>query len=325
MATIKKLTLKLKSGLLTELHSDTIFGHFAWRFKEQQGDEKLEEFLNLFLNRQPVFTLSDGLFEKNEKIFFPKPLKLSPPLFENENKKQRIKSFIKQKESKSRKLVTLDEMNLYLNGKLVEFEKVLSGTDSKDFPKFEENLRVSVEIDRESFQSKEGQLFSYNPKHLDDDTFIIILIKIINEQKWNEYNCEKILKSVFEIGYGKKKSSGYGQFEVIGELEDFNEFKEPDESNGFVSLSHYLPANDDKIKDAYYEINVKYGKLGEDKSGSQNPFKKPLLLMKPGSCFITDVQKEYFGRVTNNGEITDYLPKTIQNGFAFSLDCNFRQ
>ena len=44
MAQIKKLKLKLKSGLLSELQSDTIFGHFAWRFKEEHGEEKLLEF-----------------------------------------------------------------------------------------------------------------------------------------------------------------------------------------------------------------------------------------------------------------------------------------
>jgi len=331
MSTIKKLKLKLKSGLLSELQSDTIFGHFAWRFKDEHGEEKLTEFLGLFIKQNPVFTISDGFFEKrywdkekkniiDEKMFFPKPLKLTPPKFESKNKKERVKNFIKQKESKSRKLVTLDELNLYLNGELEDFEKSLSKTDSKDFPHFEEDLRVSVEIDRQTFQSKNGQLFSYNPKYLDKDTCVIVFIKILDETKWIVNNCEKILKSVFEIGYGKKKSSGYGQFNVI-EFVDFNEFNEPDESDGFVNLSHYLPANDDKIIDAYYDINVKYGKFGEEKSNSQNPFKPPMLLLKPGSCFITDHKKDFYGRAITN--FSDYMPQAIHNGFSFSLKTKF--
>jgi len=320
MATIKKLKLKLKSGLLSELQSDTIFGHFAWRFKDEHGEEKLTEFLNLFLDKTPVFTISDGFFEKGDEVFFPKPLKLTPPKFENKGKTERIKEFIKQKESKSRKLVTLDQLNLYIKGELNSFENLLAETDAKDYPEFKQSLRVSVEIDRETFQSKTGQLFSYNPKYLDDNTYLSIFVKIIDQDKWNEFNCEKVLRSVFEVGYGKKKSSGYGQFEIIN-FEDFFGFNEPGNANGFITLSQYLPANVDGIKDAYYDINVKYGKLGEEKSNSQNPFKKPLLLLAPGSCFITDINREFYGRAVN--EVIDYLPNVIHNGIAFTLKCKF--
>jgi len=335
MSTIKKLKLKLKSGLLSELQSDTIFGHFAWRFKDEHGEEKLEEFLELFVNGNPVFTISDGLFEKrfwdkekkkiiDEKIYFPKPLKLTPPKFGNMSKQERIINFIKQKESKSRKLITLDELNLYLSGRLEEFEKSLEESKIKDYPKFEDELRVSVEIDRQTFQSKDGQLFSYNPKYLDNDTFIVIFIKILNTKKWDDDKCEKILKSVFEIGYGKKKSSGYGQFEIIGNFEDFKGFNGQEDSNGFVSLSQYLPADKDKITNAYYDINVKYGKFGEEKSNSQNPFKPPMLFMKPGSCFETDIDipKDFYGRALKG--FVDYQPKAVHNGIAFTLRCKFK-
>jgi len=322
MSTIKKLKLKLKSGLLSELQSDTIFGHFAWRFKDQHGDEKLLEFLANFVNGEPIFTNSDGFFEKNEDVFFPKPLKLTPPKFESKNKKERIASFIRQKEGKSRKLVTLDELNLYLSGKLDNFEESLAEKEkeSKDFPEFKHDLRVSVEIDRDTFQSKEGQLFSYNPKYLKEDTFISVFVKVLDPEKWKEFDCENIFKSVFEIGYGKKKSSGYGHFDIL-DFEDFNGFEEPNESNGFISLSHYLPANNDRIKDAYYDINVKYGKFGEEKSNTNNPFKPAMLMLKPGSCFLTDNKRDFYGRVISN--FSDSQPYAVHNSTAFSLKTKF--
>ncbi len=318
MATIKKLKLKLKSGLLSELQSDTIFGHFAWRFKEQHGDEELEKFLDLIVNGNPVFTISDGLFEKNGEVFFPKPLKLTPPEFESKDKRERIKNFIAQKESKSRKLITVEQLNYFLNGQLEDFDKSLAASDAKDYPKFEQDLRVHVEIDRETFSSKEGQLFTENPKYLDKNTSIVIFVKILDEKYWKEFNCEDILKNVFEIGYGKKKSSGYGHFEILS-FEEFAKFEESNESNGFISLSQYLPSNNDNIKDAYYDINVKYGKFGEEKSNSQNPFKPAMLLMKPGSCFLTDKQTEFYGRAIKG--FVDYQPKLIHNGIAFTLNC----
>ncbi len=329
MVTIKKLKLKLKSGLLSELQSDTIFGHFAWRFKEYH-DEKLNDFLEFFINDNPIFTISDGFFEKHfwdenreevidKVMYFPKPLKLTPPKFINNNKKERLINFIKQKERKGRTLITLEELNYFLRNDMENFEKSIEQPLTKP-PKFEEDLRVSVEIDRNTLKSKEGNLFSYHPKYLDDDTFIVIYIKILNNEKFNEYECENILRDVFEIGYGKKKSSGYGQFEVLS-FEDFNGFEESSEPNGFISLSHYLPSNNDKVNEGYYDINVKYGKFGEEKSNSHNPFKPPILLLKPGSCFLTDERKDFYGRVIKS--VSDYHPNTIHNGIAFTLACRF--
>lgn len=319
MATIKKLKLKLLSGLLSnEIQSDTVFGHFAWRFKDIHGEEKLLEFLDYFKKGEPIFTVSDGMFENGNEIYFPKPLKLTPPKFKSDSKKERIKNFIKQKEAKSNKLITLSELNLYLNGELDKFDELISNGNRDKAPGLKSDLRVSVEIDRDTYKSKEGRLFSYHPKYLDNNTFIVLFVKILNQSKWDELYCENILKSVFEIGYGKKKSSGYGQFEVIGDLEDFNGFYEPEKSNGFISLSHYLPSNDDKIVEAFYDINVKYGKLGEEYSASQNPFKPVMLLLKPGSCFLTNTKKDFYGRVID--KIIDYKPSIIHSAIAFTLN-----
>jgi len=244
-------------------------------------------------------------------------LKLTPPKFESISKKERIRNFIIQKESKAQKLVTVEQLNYFLNGNMNDFDKSIIRTEIKNYPKFEQDLRVHVEIDRKTFTSKDGQLFTENPKYLSEDTVSVIFVKILSRDKWDNYNCEKILKNVFEIGFGKKKSSGYGHFEIVG-FDDYTEFDEPEDFNGFVSLSHYLPANSDILRDAYYDINVKYGKFGEEKSNSQNPFKPPMLLMKPGSCFITDVKKEFYGRAIKH--YVDYQPKAIHNGIAFTLN-----
>lgn len=320
MTKIKKLKLKLKSGLLSELQSDTIFGHFAWRLKEELGDEKINEFLDYYINNNPIFTISDGFFEKNDEVFFPKPFKLTPPEFNVKSKKERIVGFIEQKEAKSRKLIKVKQLNYYLEGNLSGFEKSILENRNNEYPGFIDDLRVHVEIDREKFSSKDGQLFTEKPKYLDDDTFLVVLVKIINNEIYDEYNCDEILRTVFEIGYGKKKSAGYGHFEVI-EFTDYDKISEPENSNGFISLSHYLPSNNDEIDDAYYQINVKYGKFGEDKSKSQNPFKPGMLFMCPGSCFITKRKSEFYGRAVSN--FNDYLPNALQNGIAFTLKCNF--
>ena len=69
--------------------------------------------------------------------------------------------------------------------------------------------------------------------------------------------------------------------------------------------------------EAFYNISVKHGKFGEEKSNSKNPFKKPLILLTPGSCFITDEKREFYGRAVDN--ISNSFPDHIHNGIAFTL------
>jgi len=320
MSKIYKLSLKLNSGLLSELQSDTIFGHFCWRLKETLGEEKLTEFLNLYLSGNPVFTLSDGILEMENELFFPKPLLQAPYKIGPKNKHDRIKNFLEQKESKDKKFITIQQLNLYLNDQLDKYQiSFVDDYHSKlKYPSFTTDIRVNVQIDRENLSASDGQLFSTSPMYIKDGTTVAVLIKVIDEKYFTDNSFVEVLKSVFAIGYGRKKSSGYGSFE-IKDYQVFNLLKEPSESNGFMILGNYLPANNDKISDAYYDTNVKYGRLGEEYSHSSNPFKKPILFLTAGSCFFTDEKEEFFGRCTKKGEISDYKPNVIQFGMPFTL------
>lgn len=313
MSSIKKLTLKLKSGLLSDLQSDTVMGHFCWRLVDRFGEDKLKDFIKLYRDNNPVFTISDGLLSKNGEIFFPKPLIHFKPANEKVNsKKEKILKFQINKELKSKQLLTLKQFNLLLNGKINELYNALIANES-EYPKYFTDLRTSVEIDRQKMSSKEGQLFSYYPKFLDENTRVVFLVKVLNQNNFDNFQCEQILKDVFEIGYGKKKSSGYGQFEVVSFI-DFKEFEEPSRSSGFVTLGNYLPSEMDNIApESNYDFIVKYGKLGEEKSLSENPFKKPLILFTPGSVFYTDKAKPFYGRITDFelGAVQFCMPFTL--------------
>lgn len=329
MSKIYKLKLKLKSGLLSELHSDTIFGHFAWRFLESHGETELNNLLERYLEGNPVFTLSDGMFEiedhKNNinEHFFPKPAKLTPYKIHAGSKKERIKQMLSQKESKKQSLISLKQLNYYINDDINSFDDSFSDDYHSvlTYPKFINDLRVNVEIDRYTLSSQEGQLFTYSPKFTRDNVYNFILIKVLDEEAYFNYNCEDIIRSVFEIGYGKKKSSGFGQFDIM-DYSEFSKINEPDNSDGFISLSHYIPSSNDKIKDIHYSLNVKYGKLGEQSSLSSNPFKAPIILIEPGAVVLTDQKSEFYGKAVDN--ILDLKPNVIQNGIAFTIRSIFK-
>ncbi|MCX7983506.1 MAG: hypothetical protein N3A63_01190 [Bacteroidetes bacterium] len=340
MATIKKLTLELKSGLLSDLHSDTVMGHFCWRLIDYFGDDKVKEFISLYhkTNSSPPFTISNGLLEKDywddetkrnkiirTELFFPRPLihlKKSELVEATKSKKDLIIDFLTNKELKSFDLLTTEQFNLFIKGELEKlYESVIN--DKLKRPKFESDLKVSVEIDRSSLSAREGQLFTYHPKFLDEDTRVVFLIKILDENTYKYFECEKILKNVFEIGFGKKKTSGFGQFEIYGDINEFNEIKEPTDTNAFITLGNYLPSSEDGfVEECSYDFIVKYGRLGEEKSLSKNPFKKPLVLFTPGSIFRTSKVKEFYGRVTQGGYVSEYDPDAVQFGIPFTLHFN---
>jgi CRISPR-associated protein Csm4 len=324
MTKIYKLSLKQKSGLLTELDSDTIFGHFCWRMSDLLGNKKLEEFLELY-SKEPIFTISNGFFERDNNIYLPNPLLPLPQQKPLSQKDEKIKQFISYKNSKSLKFLTLDQFNFALKGDLAKLQDSLNSANFKT-PKYFEYLRTSVKINRSTLSSEESQLFSYAPMFIEEicpdnnklqfsNTKTILFIKVLDQSNYEIFDCENIIKEVFYIGYGKKKSSGYGEFEVLN-YELFTDFDEPENSNAFITISNYIPSVDDELTDYYYDFKIKYGKYGEHLALSKNPFKKPLVLLLPGSVFITNKQKEFYGRVV---QVSDYHTTTIQNGFAFSL------
>ncbi|MBU2444239.1 MAG: hypothetical protein KJ666_01515 [Bacteroidetes bacterium] len=320
------LTLKQKSGLLTELQSDIIYGHFCWRLLEYLGEPKLKEFISLYKKRKPIFTLSDGILKVEDEFHFPRPF-IFQAQKTAEKKEDKILNFIFNKANKEKNFITLNELNNFLtNGKVITDENNSEGdeTKKKKMPvnPIEESLRVSVQIDRILLSSSEGRLFSYNPKHLQKNVSFVILIKVVEEDAFNSFNCQQILHDVFTLGYGKKKSSGYGQFEVL-DFSEFTQLTESSEGNSFYVLGNFLPSTEDAIIPIGYDINTKYGKFGEGLSQSENPFKNPIAFLTAGSCFKVESLKPYYGRITNESEISTYHKEMVQFGMPFTLLFNY--
>lgn len=201
-----------------------------------------------------------------------------------------------------------------------EFSKFLHdqgfNLNGKKFKLFVFGLRLNKP------EMRDGRLFSYNPKHLQKNVSFVILIKVVEEEAFNSFNCQQILHDVFTLGYGKKKSSGYGQFEVL-DFSEFTQLIESSEGNSFYVLGNFLPSTEDAIIPIGYDINTKYGKFGEGLSQSENPFKNPIAFLTAGSCFKVESLIPYYGRITNESEISTYHKEMIQFGMPFTLLFNY--
>lgn len=98
----------------------------------------------------------------------------------------------------------------------------------------------------------------------------------------------RLLHELSITGFGADRSSGQGQFELLGEPVSAD-WLVPNvlssQPPGCVSLSTFQPGPHDPT-DGFWETFVKYGKLGPD-FGLENVFKRPVLMLRPGACFST--------------------------------------
>ena len=159
----------------------------------------------------------------------------------------------------------------------------------------------------------EGSLYELH-EFAHEQGYISIYLKI--REGW-----EKKVLSLFQdlslTGYGKKKSVGKGAFEILGELESFNGFDDFEAANGYVSLSNFVPAKNDPVQ-GFYNILVKYGKLGGDYTFCGKPFKKPLMMLTAGSTFFVKEEiKPFYGKVVEN--ISPSKPEVVHYGYAFAV------
>jgi CRISPR-associated protein Csm4 len=125
---------------------------------------------------------------------------------------------------------------------------------------------------------------------------------------------KEFLTDLCKSGYGKRKAVGYGQIASFT-FELFSGFDDIPDANGFVSLSRFVPAPSDPTE-GYWKTAVKYGKLGEELAYSENPFKRPLLMLECGSClYDTPIGKRY-GQLLSGLSVR---PEVRDYAFAFPV------
>ncbi len=347
-----KLTLEIKSPVITPFQADTIFGHFSWALRYLKGERRLIEFLEGFNANSTPLLVSDGL----PQGFLPKPI-LKPPNMEEIERliikyfggdiKSKVRGFTALKKMRKQLFISCD-MFRELNGNLTYlglYEKVFDcsycplwfrerpckldiltcpvlspeSQERYEIPKFESSELVAHNtISRMTGRVIEpGGFFGEIETYHTPDTKFEIYIK---GNYFSPDDLQEIFQFIAQSGYGKDKSTGKGQLETK-ELIEFS-FGEPQNSNAFMSLSSFIPEKDDPIN-GYYELLTKYGKLGGDyaKSGFDskrlNPFKKPLIMLKSGSTFFTtNGEKEFYGQLLENIHQSD---KIKHYGYAFPL------
>jgi CRISPR-associated protein Csm4 len=295
-----RFRIKLLSSYITPWQSDTIMGSLCWEIRQVFGDLVLADFLDRCLKGSFPFVVS-SCFPGD---FLPRPLVgYSAPGSLPKSKKERMASFAENRLTKKAEYVSIDEFNAIISGKPVTIGFRQVGPVSVGVMHNSISRLNNVVITGSLFEEQEN----FNP-----DPYLSLYALI--EDGWLERFSE-LLASLARRGFGRRSSVGKGAFEA-GPPELFDAVAAPSDPNAVVLLSNYVPAAGDPLEGQYRTL-VKYGKLGNEFSSLDNPFKKPLLMFIPGSIFWGSEPRPYYGRVICG--VSLQKEEVIQFGCALAL------
>lgn len=299
-----KINIKLKSSIITPFHSDTLWGHICWALRYTRSEQELLNFLECYDSGEPPLVISNA---------FPKGCLPFPVLEPIEKTKQRelINTFWNESDfiaavSAFKKLSTIK----YISKEL--FKHISKGTISryslleailanpKKFPVISAELpsvTYHAKINRLSGTAIDGGLFTA-PEIFYFSNELEAYCKI--GHGFSEEKLKQCMEFINIDGFGRKKSTGKGAVYCTIErrTDDVT-----DDTNAFMSLSNYVPCQDDPQK-GFYKLITKYGKLGGHFASSSiipgknpTPFKYPIVMFESGSVFKVDKKKEHYGRI----------------------------
>jgi len=238
-----RLKIKPQSSFLTPWQADTVFGSLCWIIAWRYGEEALTNFLQEYKSHNPVFVLSDGM----PGDLLPAPSHLPYMLTKTENRED----YEKGKKLKKVFWISAEKFESVRRGHIQDdiFE------DDKPFKNF---TSLHSSINRVTGTTgEEGALFELQEYALGTSVHTIsIYLKI--RDGWEE-KVFSLFNDLSLMGYGKKKSVGKGSFKIIGGLERFVTFESLEDSNGFVSLSNFVPSVNDPTE-GYYKTTYGNGK-----------------------------------------------------------------
>lgn len=301
-----KLKIKLQSSFKTKFQSDTIFGQFCWMYRYIFGNDKLEIFLSNFKN-EPAIAFSDGFFGD----LLPKPL-LEPLNFSDDELKK-AKDY-KKLEFVEKDIILQNRHNLSDRYIFNDFVSKNTGVNDnyatdRDEAKGKDTYILKNSIDRISGTAKAG-LYVSKETFFSEDARFTLYVKY-KSADISRKEILQVMQTMGEFGFGRDASTGNGKFKIIEDeiLDNPKELSFFEGANSFMALSHGIPKEDaDGLSDCrlnYGKIITKFPKHGGFLGLTDNYFKNPFVVYRPGSTFIFNGNpKDVYGRVLDNVSFT---------------------
>ena len=308
-----------QTSFTTEIKGDSLFGHLCWAYRENYGNDKLDQLLAKY-NDSPFIVCSDAF----PTGYLPRPILPNSIFLENLNSKDQDKFINKRKEIKASKWI---KSSFLLEGKQSlknEMHKLIRDKSEQivkdpiistiDFQTHCAINRQSSSTGDDEFAPRTKSRIFYDSKSL-FDIYVLFDDKQITQKELNE-----LLYYVGMCGYGAEASRGFGKFTVqnpqLHKKIDFTKCEY------VMTLSPFCPSDTDKStinkENSYYNVFTRFGRLGNINSQTKNPFKYPVLMIDTGSvlCYTQNAQ-EKCGMGVN--KIVNGNDKIVHQGYSINI------
>lgn len=259
-----RIRLELEGPYATPFVSGTLFGELCWAELRRKGEEALSAWLDPIRRGREVLLLSDVLPAE----LLPKPL-LPPPPFDPARAAAHKK--LKKKPYVSRAA--------FLRHRRALTAKAIEGA-LEDGPNDTERRQPHNVIDRHrgTVRDEAGLFFAdeWWPEGAGRarDLYLATTLPI--------GPILDLLAAVGAWGHGRDSTSGRGRFRVVGHEPEKELFAQA--GDRFLSLSHGCWT--ENLREPRYKLATHFGKLAiEAGMACGRPWKRPILLMKPGATF----------------------------------------
>ena len=302
------------SPLMTPLMSDTFFGHFCWALVYENDEKYLENFLNSYTEEKSAPVLFSSAFVSG---YLPRPALPLP-------KRKEIRKFVEEKfvDSNDKSLNDLNTKQRFFKGmEAVKTWNKIRFIERKDWLQLKNGYseallyeifykrtmadhtlqnrvleneisasntvnRISSTVDEET-----GGLFQREKEWYHENTKLDLYVETSSKEFASA--ADWFLTEHLPLnGFGKDKTIGMGCLKIHKDKSFNPDIFNVSDANAVVTLS--MTAFEGMMEyPSYYRLMTKFGKLGgtyafsSPTGGKTKPFKKPVMMMEPGSIFFT--------------------------------------
>jgi len=271
---VHRILVRPRGPWATPWHADTIWGSLCWALRDLEGGSALSDFLDDSAGAAPPLIVSDAF--PGDLLPFPH----GAPFDFVENEK------VKPHWCEAPAFMTWAE------GRMPS----ITLPRDRQLP-YKPYSLLRAQRNRVTDAAEEGKLFeidqfSFNLAMFPDGGYLTIYFRCAEDFAPRLAACWEVLAA---RGFGKRASVGLGAFEILGSLEACDRFVINDEHDGFVALSHFVPAKADP-QDGYWTVRSKNPKFSVQHG--HHFLKGNLLMLTPGSRFRTRARPSaFYGRM----------------------------
>lgn len=323
--TLYHCSLTAKSALAGPVRGGILWGQLCWALRESQGEKALTDFLESYRQGPPPLAIGDAF----PRGWLPRPC--LPPLSSGMRKKlrqelaageahQKVQGAMKKAAKTA--LVPAAWLRKKADKPITEADltRKIYGLEPPSL-QGRTALQPHVSLSRISLSARQGQLYADEihlyPHPEQGGPQLDLYFYLDQSATLSLQELAGLLRLVGLNGYGRDASTGRGALE-FGEPEPLS-WKAGEKANALLALGAFAPHPEDPIE-GWWQTETHYGRVGNHYAahqpappdgGHKTPFKKPQLLLKPGSLFLG--KSPVLGRLLEN---VHRLPQVCSAAFC---------